>query len=148
MKKVLVGYLNPMKFNRHFSMPFVRNTFLLLNKRYPLWSLILFHLFLMKKITFFCSEFSQEGLLGFCFLCRKSKKVPTAECPDTNSWDLLFLTCKKQGLLGSSAGKESARNAGDPGLIPGSGRSPEEGIGYPLQYSAWEIPRTEELCGL
>ena len=35
----------------------------------------------------------------------------------------------------SSAGKESARNAGDPGLIPGSGRSPGEGIGYPLQYS-------------
>ena len=36
---------------------------------------------------------------------------------------------------GSSAGKESACNAGDPGLIPGSGRSPREGIGYPLQYS-------------
>ena len=36
---------------------------------------------------------------------------------------------------GSSPGKESACNAGDPGLIPGSGRSPGEGIGYPLQYS-------------
>ena len=35
----------------------------------------------------------------------------------------------------SSVGKESAYNAGDPGLIPGSGRSPGEGIGYPLQYS-------------
>ena len=35
---------------------------------------------------------------------------------------------------GSSAGKESAYNAGDPGLIPGLGRSPGEGIGYPLQY--------------
>ena len=34
-----------------------------------------------------------------------------------------------------SAGKESACNTGDPGLIPGSGRSPGEGIGYPLQYS-------------
>ena len=34
-----------------------------------------------------------------------------------------------------SAGKESACNAGDPGLIPGSGRSPGEGIGDPLQYS-------------
>ena len=33
------------------------------------------------------------------------------------------------------AGKESACSAGDPGLIPGSGRSPREGIGYPLQYS-------------
>ena len=35
----------------------------------------------------------------------------------------------------SSAGKESACNAGDPGSISGSGRSDEEGIGYPLQYS-------------
>ena len=36
---------------------------------------------------------------------------------------------------GSSVGKESACNAGDPGSIPGSGRSAGEGIGYPLQYS-------------
>ena len=35
----------------------------------------------------------------------------------------------------SSVGKESALNAGDPGLIPGSGRPPGEGIDYPLQYS-------------
>ena len=35
----------------------------------------------------------------------------------------------------SSAGKESARNAGDPGSIPVSGRSTGEEIGYPLQYS-------------
>ena len=35
----------------------------------------------------------------------------------------------------SSVGKESAFNAGDPSLIPGSGRSPGKGIGYPLQYS-------------
>ena len=34
-----------------------------------------------------------------------------------------------------SVGKESACNAGDPCLIPGLGRSPGEGIGYPLQYS-------------
>ena len=37
--------------------------------------------------------------------------------------------------MGSSAGKESSYNAGDPGLIPQVGRSPGEGIGYPLQYS-------------
>ena len=36
---------------------------------------------------------------------------------------------------GTSAGKESTCNAGDPSLIPGSGRSAGEGIGYPLQYS-------------
>ena len=39
------------------------------------------------------------------------------------------------GFPGGSAGKESACNAGDPDSIPGSGRSPGEGIGYPLQYS-------------
>ena len=37
-----------------------------------------------------------------------------------------------KGFLGSSAGKESACNAGDHGLIPGLGRSPGEGNGYPL----------------
>ena len=37
--------------------------------------------------------------------------------------------------LCGSAGKESACNAGDPDLIPGSGRSPGEGIGYPVQCS-------------
>ena len=35
----------------------------------------------------------------------------------------------------SSVRKEFAFNAGDPGSIPGSGRSAGEGIGYPLQYS-------------
>ena len=39
------------------------------------------------------------------------------------------------GFPGISVGKESAYNAGDPGWIPGSGKSPGEGIGYPLQYS-------------
>ena len=38
------------------------------------------------------------------------------------------------GFPGGSDSKESACNAGDPGLTPGSGRSPGEGIGYPLQY--------------
>ena len=37
-------------------------------------------------------------------------------------------------------GKESTCNAGDPGLIPGSGRSPGEGNGYPPQYSCLENP--------
>ena len=39
-----------------------------------------------------------------------------------------------KGFPCSSAGKESACNAGDPGSIPGSGRSPREGISYPPQY--------------
>ena len=40
-----------------------------------------------------------------------------------------------EGFPDSSVGKESACNAGDPGSIPGLGRSPGEGIGHPLLYS-------------
>ena len=42
-----------------------------------------------------------------------------------------------RGFPDSSVGKESSCNAQDPDLIPGSGRSTGEGIGYPLQYS-WD----------
>ena len=56
-----------------------------------------------------------------------------------NQEDTHYYVCvlkiNEKGFPGSSAGKESACNAGDPGLIPGSGRSPGEWIGYPLQYS-------------
>ena len=44
------------------------------------------------------------------------------------------------GFPGGSDGKESASNAGDLGLIPGSGRSPGEGNDSPLQYSCLENP--------
>ena len=43
-----------------------------------------------------------------------------------------------RGFPGGSDGKESTCNAGDPGSIPGSERSPGEGKGYPLQYSGLE----------
>ena len=42
------------------------------------------------------------------------------------------------GFLGGLDGKESAHSAGDPGLVPGLGRSPGEGNGNPLQYSCLE----------
>ena len=44
------------------------------------------------------------------------------------------------GCPRSSVGKESACNAEDPGSVPGSGRSPGEGNGNPLQYSCLENP--------
>ena len=44
------------------------------------------------------------------------------------------------GFPGGSAGKVSACNAGDLGSIPGLGRPPGEGKGYPLQYSGLENP--------
>ena len=46
--------------------------------------------------------------------------------PDFSGW--------KVSSFGGSDGKESACSAGDPGSIPGSGRSPGEGNVYPLQY--------------
>jgi len=48
-------------------------------------------------------------------------------------WDFYL-----HALYCASAGKESACNVGDLGSIPGLGRSPEEGKGYPLQYSGLE----------
>ena len=57
-------------------------------------------------------------------------------------YTLLYIKQKTQGPIvgfsGSSAGKESACNAGDPGSIPGSRRSPGEGNSYSLQYSCPE----------
>ena len=47
-----------------------------------------------------------------------------------------------------SYGKEAACNARDLGSIPGLGRSPGEGNGYPLQYFSWKIPWTEKPDGL
>ena len=53
----------------------------------------------------------------------------------------LFILVGSSIILGfpaGSAGKESTCNSGDLGLIPGLGRSPGEGKGYPLQYSGLE----------
>ena len=52
--------------------------------------------------------------------------------------ELFCLLYARVGFPCGSAGKESACNAGDLGLIPGLGRSPGEGKGYPLQYSGLE----------
>ena len=59
--------------------------------------------------------------------------LPTMLLPQSN-WD----------LPGGSDSKVSAYNTGDPGSIPGSGRSPGEGNGNPLHYLAWKIPWKED----
>ena len=48
---------------------------------------------------------------------------------------------EQRGLPGGSEGKESAYNAGDLNLIPGSGRPPRKEDGNPLQYAGLENPR-------
>ena len=55
---------------------------------------------------------------------------------------------EKSGFPDSSVDKESACNGGDLGSIPGLGRSPGEGTGYPLQYSGLEnLHRQRSLVG-
>ena len=49
---------------------------------------------------------------------------------------------------GGSDGKELACNAGDPDSVPGSGKPPGEGNGYPLQYSCLENSMDRELGSL
>ena len=56
------------------------------------------------------------------------------KCPYTQLTELLIVN-DHWGFPDSSVVKEPTCNAGDPGWIPGSGRSPGEGIGFPLQYS-------------
>ena len=64
-------------------------------------------------------------------------------CANTEPWDhmgchvirIRTLCSLFWGFAGGSDDKESAYNTGDTGLIPGSGRSPREGNGNPLQYS-------------
>ena len=53
----------------------------------------------------------------------------------SNCYSEIRVSLSATGFPNSSGGKESACNAGDPGSIPGLGRSTGEGIGYPLQYS-------------
>ena len=50
------------------------------------------------------------------------------------------ITIESEGFPGGSEVKASAWNVGDPGSIPGLGRSPGEGNGNPLQYSCLENP--------
>ena len=78
---------------------------------------------------------------------RREREIENKERVLSGTWHSL-------GFPGSSASKESTCNAGDPGSTPGLGRSPEEGIGYPLQCS-WaslvaqtvkNLPAMQETC--
>ena len=91
-------------------------------------------------------------LLQNCYLSAKDSMVQTKGSCTTFYHNLLaggqvlaILFCsfclyigKFMGFPWGSTGKEYSHNAGDPGLIPGLGRSPAEGKGYPLQYSGLE----------
>ena len=61
--------------------------------------------------------------------------------------NLLFVQTPKD-FPGGSDGKASVYNTGDPGSIPGSGRSPRDGNGNPLQYSCLENPMESSVNGV
>ena len=74
-------------------------------------------------------------------------KVPYSQVPEIRTWrfgkgwgPLSSLLQYRQGFPGGSAVKNPPADAGDVGLIPGSGGSPGEGNGDPLQYSCLENP--------
>ena len=69
-----------------------------------------------------------------CFIC----SLYTLLWQQSTVADLAKAAASRRQASGGSAGKISACNAGDPDSIPGSGRSPGEGNGYPLQYSCLE----------
>ena len=69
-----------------------------------------------------------------------SPEVFVCELCDGYLWRIYGIASLLLGFPGSSDGKASAYNVGDPGLIPGLGRSPVEGNSKPLQYSCLENP--------
>ena len=74
-------------------------------------------------------------------LCPTEQKDPVdCSLPGSSVHGILQARIYWSGFPGSSDGKASAYNAGDLGSIPGSGRSPGEGNGNPLQYSCLENP--------
>ena len=83
-----------------------------------------------------------KGQHAFNFKCQQFK---ISESQERNPW--AYIPCMFDlrqswiwGFPGGSDSEESGWNARDLGLMPGSGRSPGEGNGYPLQYSHLENP--------
>ena len=87
-----------------------------------------------------------ETMTGFIYLFIDSKIIAVGDW--SHEIKQLLLLGRKVltnldsilGFLGGSDGKASAYNVGYPGSVPGSGRSPGEGNGNPLQYSCLENP--------
>ena len=117
---------------------------------------ILFSLHISHTRLFLCLYYSQQFHLLLCYLVTKScltLRDPLTSAYQTSlpfainqnllrlmsSSSFFFLLTLIMGICGGSAGRESTCNAGDPSSIPGSGRFPGEGKGYPLQYSGLQL---------
>ena len=93
--------------------------------------------------------------MGFAHSSVGKESTCNAGDPGFNSWVRKILWCRDRlptpvflGFPCGSAGKESTCNVGDPGSILGSGRSPGEGKGYPLQCSGLENSRDSIVHGV
>ena len=124
------------------------------------WTLVYLGCNPIPHYLFYYSKFSSVGSyvpsmcphpLIYCFsasLLSGTKRCPSprishfSEKVQSFYWRMGFRNqaLGTYGFPHSSAGKESTCNAGDPSSIPGSGRSPAKGIGYPRQYSGLENP--------
>ena len=69
------------------------------------------------------------------------EELRTEVCDIVQETVIKTIPMKKRGFPGGSEVKASTCNVGDLGSIPGSGRSPAEGNGNPLQYSSLENPK-------
>ena len=76
---------------------------------------------------------------SFIFVCDSSLNIWST------IFEIQYLIIVSSGFPGGSDSKESPCNSGNPGLIPGSGRSPGEGNGNPLQYSCLENSMDREV---
>ena len=84
-----------------------------------------------------CSFLLGLGVHKVFFCVLQESVSPVLLCSGSSMVGLMKTSYKRAG---GSEVKASASNAGNPGSIPGSGRSPGEGNGNPLQYSCLENP--------
>ena len=80
----------------------------------------------------------------YCVILGARKGKHTLEKASMHSAIIIKMNSEPVGFPHSSVGKEWVCNAGELGSIPGLGRSPGEGNGYPLQYSCLENPMGRE----
>ena len=131
------GYLgsNLIKFST--KMGFILE-FLLILLGKPILFVLIFHILSSQKKIYLCTARVKECTRHWDFMKSQKKcacpHVFTVACCDC------FLYRGTIGFPGSSDGRGSPCNAGDPGLISGLGRSPGEGNDKLLQYSCLESP--------
>ena len=95
-------------------------------------------LFVRKKVPNPVHTYRERILQKVCF--RRWEWLRDKLVSTSHNLSTFYLRICLKGFPGGSEGKASACNEGDPGSIPGLGRSPGEGNGNPLQYSCLEKP--------